>query len=245
MEDSGQASILIAFWAGFISFHSPCVLPLFPSYLSFVSGVSIEDFENSAKNRKLVILNSICFITGFSLVFISLGASFSFLGSFLFSYQNILKKVGGFLIIFFGLYITGLLKINILMQYKQMQIKEKPVGYLGSVLVGASFGLGWTPCVGPILGSILILASASENMTTGMIMLLAYSTGMAIPFFGGSLAINVFFKYFKAFRKYLNVVHITSGIILIIVGLLLVTDYITVLNSYAASLTPKWLWKFL
>jgi len=245
MENSGQISILISFWAGMASFLSPCVLPLFPSYLSFVSGISIEDFENSAQNRRIVISNSLCFIMGFFLIFICLGASISILGSFLFSYQEILKTIGGLLIIFFGLYIAGFLKINILMQYKQLQIKRKPAGYFGSFLVGASFGLGWTPCVGPILGSILILAGTSENTAGGIAMLIAYSLGMAIPFFLGSLAINVFFKFFKFFRKYLNIVHLAAGILLIIVGILLLTDYMTALNSYAASLTPKWLWKLL
>jgi cytochrome c-type biogenesis protein len=245
MENSGHISIIISFWAGMASFLSPCVLPLFPAYLSFVSGISIEDFENSTQNRRIVISNSICFIMGFFLIFICLGASVSIMGSFLFSYQEILKTIGGLLIIFFGLYIAGFLKINILMQYKQLQIKQKPAGYFGSFLVGASFGLGWTPCVGPILGSILILAGTSENTAGGVSMLIAYSLGMAIPFFLGSLAINVFFKFFKFFRKYLHIVHLAAGIILIIVGVLLLTDYMTVLNSYATSLTPKWLWNLL
>lgn len=245
MEDPGQISIFIALWAGLISFLSPCVLPLFPSYLSFISGLSLEDFQDSKKNRKVIILNSIFFITGFSLVFISLGASFSFLGSFLLTYQEILKKIGGLLIIFFGLYISGLLKIKFLMQHRQFHIKQKRFSYLGSVLVGVSFGVGWSPCVGPILGSILILASVSESIKTGIVLLIAYSFGLAIPFFLGSLAIDAFFNFFKVFKRYLNIVHIVSGIILIIVGILLFTDYITILNSYAGSLTPEWLWKLI
>lgn len=131
------------------------------------------------------------------------------------------------------------------MQHKQYHIRQKRFGYLGSVLVGASFGIGWTPCVGPILGSILILASTSDSITTGIIMLVAYSFGMAIPFFLSSLAVNAFFNFFSHFKRYLNIFHFIAGIILIIIGVLLFTDYISIINSYAASLTPKWLWDLL
>ncbi len=248
MEGGANISILIALGAGLLSFLSPCVLPLFPSYLSLITGTSLTDLEASHDQRimrRAVIGNSLAFIAGFSAIFIALGASFSVAGRLLLVYQDIFRTLGGILIVFFGIYITGLLKIPALSRYYQFSPREKPTGYIGSGLVGATFAIGWTPCVGPILGAILLLASTQETIRAGVVMLIAYSAGLAIPFFLSALAVNSFFTFSRTFRRYIQVVHVAGGVILIAVGLLLITNYFTVLNAYALRLTPKWLIQYL
>jgi cytochrome c-type biogenesis protein len=239
-------SVLVAISAGLFSFLSPCVLPLFPSYLSFITGMSFADFTEHSREkgtRRKVVWHSLSFILGFSTVFIVLGASFSALGNALLQHQELMRKIGGLLIVFFGLYITGLFNIPLLARYAQIQLQDKPAGYLGSLLVGFSFAIGWTPCVGPILGAILTLASTSGQITQGMLLLGAYSLGLGIPFLLSSLALNQFLHFFQRFTRYIQVVHVTGGVILIAAGILLYTGYMTVLNSYALQLTPQWLWE--
>ncbi len=248
MEGGANISILIALGAGLLSFLSPCVLPLFPSYLSLITGTSLTDLEASHAQRimrRAVIGNSLAFIAGFSAIFIALGASFSVAGRLLLVYQDIFRTLGGILIVFFGIYITGLLKIPALSRYYQFSPREKPTGYIGSGLVGATFAIGWTPCVGPILGAILLLASPHETIRAGVVMLIAYSAGLAIPFFLRALAVHSFFTFSRTFRRYIQVVHVAGGVILIAVGLLLITNYCTVLNAYALRFTPKWLIQYL
>ena len=248
MESAANISVFIALGAGLLSFLSPCVLPLFPSYLSFITGTSLDDLtapDARRQVRRAVIGNSLAFIAGFSAVFIALGASFSFVGQMLLVYQDAIRIVGGVLIVFFGIYITGLVKIPALERYYQLQLQNKPAGFLGSSFVGAVFAVGWTPCVGPILGAILLLASAQETIWSGVVMLVAYSAGLAIPFFLSALAINSFFNFSRTFRRYINGVHVAAGLILIAVGVLLITNYFTILNAYALRLTPKWLIKYL
>lgn len=248
MEGSANVSVLIALAAGLLSFLSPCVLPLFPSYLSFITGVSLEELtskEDRINVRRAVIGNSLAFILGFSAVFVALGASFSVLGQMLLVYQDSIRIVGGILIVIFGIYITGILKVPALERYYQLQLKNKPTGFIGSGVVGAVFAIGWTPCVGPILGAILLLASTQGTVGSGIVMLLAYSFGLAIPFFLSALAINSFFSFSQTFRRYIHAVHVAAGIILIVVGILLVTNYFTILNAYALKLTPKWLINYL
>lgn len=248
MEGPANISILIAFGAGLLSFLSPCVLPLFPSYLCFITGTSLDELsspQESVRMRRTLIVNSLAFIAGFSAVFIALGASFSFLGQMLLVYQDAIRIGGGMLIIIFGVFITGLFKVPALERYYQLQLKDKPAGFLGSTAVGAVFAVGWTPCVGPILGAILMLASTQNTVGSGILMLLAYSAGLAIPFFLSALAVNTFFNFSRTFRRYIHTVHVAAGVILIVVGLLLVTDYFTLLNTYALKLTPQWLIKYL
>jgi cytochrome c-type biogenesis protein len=248
MESSANISVLIALGAGLLSFLSPCVLPLFPSYLCFITGTSIDDLSEShdkLKMRRTIIVNSLAFILGFSAVFIALGTSFSIIGQALLVYQDAIRTAGGILIIFFGIYITGLIKIPALQRYYQFQVRDKPAGFLGSSFVGAVFAVGWTPCVGPILGAILLLASTQETVGSGIFMLVAYSAGLAIPFFLSALAVNSFFNFSRTFRRYIHAVHVAAGVLLILVGVLLVTDYYTLLNAYALRMTPKWLIKYL
>lgn len=244
MESMENLSIVVALGGGLLSFLSPCVLPLLPSYISFITGMSFDDLKAQEHVRKRVVLNSLFFILGFSTVFVTLGASFSLLGGFFGGYQGVIQRIAGLIIIFFGLYIAGVFKIPFLMRSKEIiTLKNKPAGYVGSALIGISFGFAWTPCVGPILGAILALAGTTKGMSSGMILLTAYSMGLAIPFFLTSLATGSFFSFFQKFGKFLHVVYIAGGILLIIVGILIFTGYFTVLNSLFIELTPSWLWE--
>ena len=237
--------VVVAFTAGLFSFLSPCVLPLFPSYLSFVTGMSVADLQSdlTAAMRRRVLLHSIAFIAGFSLVFVSLGASFSAAGQFLLDYRDVIQKIGGVLIVIFGLYIAGFLKVGFLGRTQQLQLREKPAGYVGSVLVGVTFAIGWTPCVGPILGAILSLASTADNVGRGIALLFAYSAGLGVPFLLSSLALGAFLKFFRRYRPFIPIVERGAGVLLIVVGVLVFTNYYLVLNSWAVSITPEWLLK--
>ncbi|MEX0802845.1 MAG: cytochrome c biogenesis protein CcdA [Candidatus Binatia bacterium] len=241
-----DVNIFVAFAAGIFSFLSPCVLPLIPSYLSFISGVSLEDMRHDQTLKRVrgrVVLNSMAFIIGFSLVFISLGISASFLGSLFLSYRNVIRIAGGLFILLVGLYLIGIFKIPVLERYLQFNLKDKPAGYLGSVLVGITFAVAWTPCVGPILGAILALAGTSGEIGRGAFLLSTYAAGLALPFFLSAIAINSFMQFSQLFRRYIQAFHVAGGILLVIVGLLLVTDYMTMLNIYALRFTPDWLLK--
>lgn len=239
-------NIFIAFTAGLFSFLSPCVLPLIPSYLSFVSGVSLEEMrapQIESRVRWRVALNSLAFILGFSLVFVSLGVSASFLGSLFLDYRSFIRVVGGIFIVLVGIYLMGFFKLSFLDRYLQFHLKDKPAGYLGSVLVGVTFAVAWTPCVGPILGAIFALAATTAEIQRGILMLATYAAGLAVPFFLSAIAVNSFFQFSQRFRRYIRAVHIAGGFLLVIVGILLITDYMTLLNVYAIRFTPGWLIK--
>jgi cytochrome c-type biogenesis protein len=241
-----QLNIFVAFAAGLLSFLSPCVLPLIPSYLSFVSGVSLEDMRSDqarARVRWRVVLNSAAFILGFSVVFISLGASASLVGSFFLSYRDLIRLLGGLFIILVGLYLIGVFKIAALERYLQFSLKDKPAGYLGSVLVGVTFAIAWTPCVGPILGAILAIAGTSADIGRGIALLATYALGLAVPFFFSAVAVNTFFQWSRGLRRYIQAFHIASGVLLVVAGILLMTDYMTSLNIYVLRFTPAWLIK--
>ena len=236
---------LFAFSAGLFSFLSPCVLPLFPSYLSFITGMSVDrlagDVTGGARGR--VLLHSAAFIAGFTTVFVSLGASFSAAGQFFLDYRDWIRIAGGALIVVFGLYIAGILRIGVFTRTKQLQIRSKPAGFIGSYAVGLTFAIGWTPCVGPILGSILTLASNDKTVQQGVGLLLAYSAGLGVPFLLSSVALGGFLKFFKKYRPFIPTVERLAGVLLVAVGILVVTNYYIVLNSWAVSLTPEWLLK--
>jgi cytochrome c-type biogenesis protein len=245
MQSAENISIIVALGGGLLSFLSPCVLPLVPSYLSFITGTSFDDIRVSHLNshlRQKVVLSSLFFVIGFSMVFIALGASFGLLGRFFASYQQIIKIIAGLIIIFFGLYIAGIFKVPFLMRSKELlPLKSKPAGYVGSTLIGISFGTAWTPCIGPILGAILTLAASAKGMSGGVILLAAYSLGLAIPFLLAAWAIGSFLKAIQKFGKLLHVIQIAGGIFLIIIGMLIITGYYNVLNSLFIQLTPSWL----
>lgn len=235
MDGAQSVSLAIAFSAGLFSFVSPCVLPLIPSYVSYITGVSFEDLtaeETPAHIRALTIKNSLLFILGFSAIFVALGASSSFVGQLLLQHSDIIRKVGGVLIVFFGLYVMGLIKLNFLMRERKVHLHEKPAGLVGSFLVGVTFAAGWTPCVGPILGSILLYASTTHSVGKGLLLLTAYSLGLGIPFFLTSLAINSFLATFKRIHPYMRVISVVSGAFLVVVGVLLYTDYLSILSNY-------------
>jgi len=219
------------------------VLPLFPSYLSFITGMSVTTLSSdvTGETRRRIVLHSLAFIFGFSMIFVALGASFSAAGRFLLDYRDWIRIVGGALIIVFGLYITGLLKVGVFGRYQQIQLRQKPAGYLGTLLVGVTFAIGWTPCVGPILGSILSLAGTADTVQRGVGLLVAYSAGLGVPFLASSIALGGFLKFFKRYRPFIPIVERAAGGLLIIVGILVVTDYYVVLNSWAISLTPNWI----
>jgi cytochrome c-type biogenesis protein len=240
-----EVTVLLAMGAGLLSFLSPCVLPLVPSYLSYVAGVSFGELEaaGDAEKRRIVVINALAFILGFSAVFVALGASFSLIGRALFDYQAGIRKVGGVLIVLFGLYLIGLLKLPALMREFRPSLQNRPAGFLGSALVGVVFASGWTPCVGPILGAILTLASTAETGTTGIAMLGAYSLGLGIPFFASALAVGGFLRFFARFKRFLRAVDVVAGLVLVAVGVLLFTGYMTVLNTYFIRMTPEWLIK--
>jgi len=242
---SESLGVLVAFSAGLFSFLSPCVLPLFPSYLSFITGMSVDRLthEAGAGARTRVMVHSLAFILGFSAVFVSLGASFSAAGQFLLDYRDWIRIAGGILIVVFGLYIAGILRVRLFGRTQQLHIRNKPAGLIGSFLVGLTFAIGWTPCVGPILGSILTLASNDKTIWQGITLLLAYSAGLGLPFLLSSVALGAFLRFFKRYRPLIPTVERAAGVLLVVVGILVATNYYVLLNSWAVSLTPEWLLK--
>ncbi len=246
MSAAAQVSVLVAMGAGLLSFLSPCVFPLIPSYLAFVGGLSVEEVQGSAphaKNRRLLLSHSVAFIVGFSSIFIAFGASATALGQVLFDYQLVIRKIGGLLVILFGLHIAGWLSLPFLMRERHVDLKVQPGGYLGAFLVGVTFAAGWIPCVGPILGSILVMASTSQTVGQGILLLVAYSAGLAIPFFLSALLFERFLYFFRRFTRLLPWVSRGSGLLLILVGVLLLTDYFTLLSTFALHFTPEWLFQ--
>jgi cytochrome c-type biogenesis protein len=239
-----SVGLAVAFSAGLLSFLSPCVLPLFPSYLSFITGMSVERLADDAAGvRARAVAHSVAFIAGFTAVFVSLGASFSAAGQLLFDYREWIRVAGGVLIVVFGLYIAGVLRVGIFQRTAQLQLRSKPAGLAGSFLVGLTFAIGWTPCVGPILGSILTLASNNNTVQQGVVLLVAYSAGLGVPFLLFSFALGGFLRFFRRYRPFLPTVERAAGVLLIVVGVLVATNYYVALNSWAVSLTPEWLLK--
>lgn len=236
-----EVSLLAAFLAGVVSFLSPCVLPLVPSYVTFITGVSFDELtaeDKTGRVRRLTILHSIAFIVGFSIVFISLGATATAAGRFLREYQDLLRQVGGVLIILFGLYLTGLLPLAALSREAKFRMTSKPLGLLGSVLVGITFAAGWTPCIGPILASILLYASTAEKAGTGVLLLSIYSLGLGVPFFLASLGMNTFLAASRKLRASLRIIEIVSGVILIAFGVALVTNLFRHFVAFLSRFLP-------
>lgn len=246
LQEPGAAasgvSFFVALAAGLLSFLSPCVLPLIPSYVGFLTGMSVEELE---EHRGLALKHSLWFVAGFSLVFVLLGASASALGSLLQASQVWIGRVGGVLIILFALYLLGVLRPAFMMRERRLHLGTKPLGYLGSAVVGVAFGAAWTPCVGPILGAILTLAAARASVTEGMLLLGVYALGLAVPFLLTAVALERFLAWFKRFRPYIVWVERVSGVVLLLLGVLLLTDRFTLLAGYLQGLTPEFLRRLL
>jgi len=221
-----------AFSAGLISFFSPCILPLVPSFLIYISGATISDFSDLAKEsyRRRILLHSIFFIAGFSLVFIALGLSSSFLGNLFSAYQKWIMAVGGLMLIIMGLNMLGLLKIPFLTREKTVHVKGSAGGLLGSVLVGVTFSLGWTPCIGPVLASILIISATGKSIWAGVHLLGSYSLGLAVPFFLAALFVGRLMKFMQRFGHIARYTSLVLGGLLIVLGLLLITGFFTTIT---------------
>lgn len=234
-------SLVVAFTAGVLSFLSPCVLPLVPSYISYVAGMSLSELKEAASHkeiRRLALVHSLLFILGFTIVFIILGASATFLGQALLAHQRILTKIGGVIIALFGLNMLGIFKLKFLQRDTRFHLKGKPAGYLGSVLIGMAFSFGWTPCVGPILATILLYASTTQNLPLGIALLLTYSLGLGVPMFISAYGINSFLVFFNKVKGLLRGIEIVSGVFVIAVGVMIYTGYFTVLSGKLATMIP-------
>jgi cytochrome c-type biogenesis protein len=236
MTESATLGIAVAFSAGLLSFLSPCVLPLVPSYIGFLTGMSLEEMST---RRRMALLHASLFILGFTLVFMVFGASATALGRVLKYHEVWLQRVGGVLIIAFGLVCLGVLRVGFLQQDRRLHLRDKPLGYLGSVFVGMAFAAGWTPCIGPILGGIYALAAASDSLGRGVVLLGAYSAGLAVPFLLAAWAVDEFLGWFQRFRRFLPWVMRVSGALLILVGVLLLSGQFTRLANWLQGLTPQ------
>ncbi|MDC3021185.1 cytochrome c biogenesis protein CcdA [Pelagibacteraceae bacterium] len=225
----------LAFGAGFISFLSPCVLPLIPGYISYISGESLGDI---VEKQKKVILKTVLFSLGFSLVFISFGATASFIGNILLENSNTLRIIAGIIIIIFSLQLIGILNLNFLNQEKRFQTKNYSNNLFFPVLVGAAFGFGWTPCIGPVLGSILTLAAVESSIGKGILLLSFYSLGLAIPFILSGYGISKFLAFSKNFRKNIKIVSVSGGAILLITGILILTNKLQALGYFILENIP-------
>src|ERR671928_1825316 len=232
MEGQGISilNIAISFAAGILSFLSPCVLPLVPGYISLISGVSIDSLKEGVSNRRAVIINSLAFNAGLSVIFLVLGTTAGLVGAAITSNPWV-RIIGGLVIIAFGLQLIGLLKITALYKDTRFFSDGKPRGILGSVTLGMAFAAGWTPCIGPILGGIIGLAATSGGWRSGVILSAFYSAGLAVPFLLTGLGINQFLSFYKNFRKHLHKVEVVSGIVLILVGVLVMSGQSTLLAS--------------
>lgn len=251
MEEN--VTLLAAFVAGLLSFISPCVLPLIPGYLSYISGLSLDEMRGTPHAsagaaavavaapphvRRRILISSIAFILGFTLVFIAIGATASAIGQFVNEQLPLLGRIAGAVIIVFGLHTMGVLRIEWLYQEKRVQTQRKPAGFLGAMLVGIAFAFGWTPCIGPILSGILFLAGSSDTVGQGVRLLLVYSLGLGVPFFATALAINHFFAALGRIRRHYHKVELVSGALLVAIGLLIFTNKFTLIAQWLTPYLP-------
>lgn len=243
-----NVTLLAAFVAGLLSFVSPCVLPLIPGYLSFVSGVTLDEFRGKAPAgasatetravRARVLATACAFVLGFSLVFISLGATASVIGQVLMERLTLLGKIAGVVIVIFGLHTMGILRIGWLYTEKRVQTSAKPAGLAGAVLVGVAFAFGWTPCIGPILAGILAIAGSQESVGQGVRLLTAYSLGLGVPFLATALMIDRFFAAFARIRRYYHAIEVASGALLIVIGVLIFTNRFAIIAGFLSPYLP-------
>jgi cytochrome c-type biogenesis protein len=238
MESSASLGVVVAFTAGVLSFLSPCVLPLIPSYVTFITGLSLED---ASRARRTALVHALLFVAGFTLIFLALGATATIVGRVLLSQRVWISRVGGALVVLFGLYLLGAFNLSMLSRERRVHLADKPVGYLGTVLVGVTFGAGWTPCLGPILSAILVYTSTSADLVHGVGLLFAYSMGLALPFVLSAVAVERFLTLFARVRRQMAWVSRASGALLVVVGLMLMTNWFTALAGYLQGFTPAFL----
>lgn len=244
MEEN--VTLLAAFGAGLLSFLSPCVLPLIPGYLSYISGLSLDEMRGTGTTqaatapdtRRRVLLSSLAFILGFSLVFVSLGATASTVGQFLLQRLPLFGRIAGAVIIVFGLHTMGILRIEWLYQEKRVHTQRKPAGLFGAMLVGIAFAFGWTPCIGPILAGIFAVAASRDTVGDGVQLLATYSLGLAVPFFATAMAINRFFGAMAKIRRHYHKIELISGALLVVIGLLIFTNKFTVIAQWLTPYLP-------
>ncbi len=236
MAEPASIGLALAFSAGLLSFLSPCVLPLIPSYLTFVTGVGLDDLGSA---RRAALVHALLFVLGFTLIFVALGASATVLGRLLVAYRLWITRVGGALVVLFGLYLLGAVRVTAFERERRVHLANKPVGYLGTALVGVAFGAGWTPCLGPILGAILTYTAATADLSRGLPLLLAYSLGLALPFLVAAVAVEHFLTAVARLRPYLARVSQVSGALLVIVGVMMMLDYFTAIGVYLQAVTPE------
>lgn len=230
MLTQNDLTLFVVFIEGLLSFLSPCILPLIPVYISYLAGATIDEIQNDQSLRRTMLFNSFGFILGISMVFIILGAGASTIGNFFVTYDVLFRKVGAIIIIIFGLFSTGLLKINFLNYERRINVKNKSPKFINAFILGATFSFGWTPCIGPILGSVLLLASTSSTLEA-MFMLLVYSIGMTIPFLLTTLLIGKAMRQFKKVYSYFNIIKMISGVLLIIIGIAMYFDWLKFFTS--------------
>ncbi|QKY69113.1 cytochrome c biogenesis CcdA family protein [Lentibacillus sp. CBA3610] len=228
---SEEINVFIAFGAGFLSFISPCVLPLYPAFLSYITGMSVNELkdENKMLTRKS-LLHTICFLLGFSLIFIMLGFGSSFISEFLEANRDIIRQIGAILIVFFGLVIVGVFNFQFLMKDRKITFKNRPAGFFGSFFIGLAFSLGWTPCMGPIL--VIVISLAATNPDLGMVMMISYILGFSIPF----LVLSFFVGKLSWIRRHSAKIVKIGGYIMIFMGVALYFDWMTDLTAFLASL---------
>lgn len=235
-----QVSSIVAFTAGILTFLSPCILPLVPSFIAYITGVSYSDLKDEHKHiTKKMLSHTMLFILGFSVVFILMGLTATAVGKVLFHYQKFIRIGGGLLIILFGLTLTGIFKIGFMEKDHHLNIHTKKATYLGSFLVGVTFAAAWTPCAGPIFGSILVIAGTKGNIAEGAKLLALYSTGIGVPFILMALAIRSFLKYFKRFKGVMANISKVAGVFLILVGILIITDSLNMISGKILGLFVK------
>jgi cytochrome c-type biogenesis protein len=239
-----SVSPIAAFFAGVLSFLSPCVLPLVPGYVSLISGASVEELQS--KDRKLLntlLLHSLMFILGFTVVFVALGAVATGVGQLARAYKKELTLIAGIIVIIFGLHLTGILKIKALYADKRLHSVKGGKSPIGAFLVGFAFAFGWTPCIGPILTPILGMAGNADTVTKGILLLWVYSLGLAVPFLVTSLLLDRFMEFYGGFRRHLHKVEVVSGVLLMVIGVLFVTHRFTILSGWLNKVLPDWITK--
>jgi cytochrome c-type biogenesis protein len=234
-----QINIVTAFVFGLLSFISPCVLPIIPGYISFISGYSLSDMTgDNAAAKRAIIVNTLVFIAGFTLVFVLMGAAATSIGKVLNENLSLINKIAGAIIIVFGLHMIGIFKIGFLNYEKRFHLQDKKLGILGSFAVGSAFAFGWTPCIGPVLAGILAIASQQDTVMQGIVLLFSYSLGLGIPFFLTALSINKFFNVFNRIKKHFHAIEVFGGVMLVAVGILMMTNYLTIIASYLSRWFP-------